>query len=67
MNFANMYMAKEYLDYPQTIKTQDGYAQLANAAEVTNFYLLGISYVKQCLEECWAAKQAKEAEIRAEY
>ena len=57
INFANMFMAKDYLTYPQTIKTKTGYIELQNAEEVTQFYFAGINFVKQCLEECWKQKQ----------
>ena len=45
-NFANMFVAKEYLTYPITIKTKKGYIELNNIEEVTDFYLSGINYVK---------------------
>ena len=67
MNFANMFTAKDYLIYPQTIKTKTGYAQLNSAEEVKSFYLSGIQFVKGCLEECWAEKQAASAQIYADY
>lgn len=63
-NFANMFVAKEFLTYPITIKTKTGYTQLANQEEVTMFYLSGINYVKQCLEQGWAKKAAAEEQIR---
>lgn len=63
-NFANMFVAKEFLTYPVTIKTKTGYTQLANQEEVTMFYLSGINYVKQCLEQGWTKKAAAEEQIR---
>lgn len=57
MNFANMFMAKDYLTYPQTIKTKTGYIELQNAEEVTEFYFAGINFVKEQLEKCWKEKQ----------
>lgn len=67
MNFANMYIAKDYLIYPQTIKTKTGYIELKNAKEVSDFYLAGVNYIKVCLEEGWKEKAEAEAEIRKNY
>lgn len=64
-NFANMFIAKEYLTYPITIKTKTGYAELANQEQVTMFYLSGVNYIKQCLAQCWQKKTKAEAEIKA--
>ena len=67
MNFANMYIAKDYLIYPQTIKTKTGFIELSSAQEVTEFYLSGIQFVKLCLEEGWAEKEEAAEEIRNSY
>lgn len=66
-NFANMYIAKDFLDYPQTIKTKDGFMELADEVEVSNFYLAGVQFIKQCLEDGWRQKAEAEAEIRKNY
>lgn len=63
-NFANMFVAKEFLSYPVTVKTQDGFIALADQTEVTEFYLAGINFVKQCLEEGWQRKAAAAEEIQ---
>lgn len=63
-NFANMFIAKDYLEYPITVKTKTGYAQLADVEQVTMFYLSGVNYIKQCLAECWQKKIKKEEQIR---
>ena len=67
MNFANMYIAKEYLTYPQQIKTKNGFIELQSAEEITEFYLSGISFVKSCLEEGWIKKAQAEEQIRNDY
>ena len=67
MNFANMYIAKDYLTYPQTVKTKTGFIELSSAQEVTEFYLSGIQFVKLCLEEGWLEKEEAETEIRNSY
>lgn len=67
MNFANMYIAKEYLTYPQQIKTKIGFIELTSAEDVTEFYLSGINFVKQCLEDGWLEKAEAEQHIREEY
>jgi hypothetical protein len=66
-NFANMFIARDFLTYPQTIKTKDGFMVLEDASEVTNFYLAGVQFVKQCLEEGWQKKLDAETEIRKNY
>ena len=63
-NFANMFVAKEFLNYPVTVKTQDGFIELADQSEVTEFYLFGINFVKQCLEDGWQRKAAAAEEIQ---
>ena len=67
MNFANMYIAKEYLTYPQQVKTKNGFIELQSAEEITEFYLSGISFVKACLEEGWIKKAQAEEQIRNDY
>lgn len=67
MNFANMYIAKDYLTYPQIIKTKTGFTALQNAEEVTEFYLAGVNFIKQCLQECWEEKAQAEQQIRENY
>ena len=67
MNFANMFMAKDYLTYPQTIKTKTGFVQLSSTVEVTEFYLSGIQFVKNCLEEGWQKKAQAAEEITNNY
>ena len=67
MNFTNMYLVKDKLQYPQTIKTKTGYFELYSAEDVEYFYLSGVNYIKECLEECWAQKQQAAALISAEY
>jgi hypothetical protein len=66
-NFANMFIAREYLTYPQTIKTKKGFTMLNNKDEVTEFYLAGVNFIKKCLEECWQEKINAESKIREEY
>lgn len=64
INFANMYIAKDKLTYPITIKTQFGFMELQTAEDVEEFYLEGLNFIKQCLEEGWTAKAIAEQEIR---
>lgn len=66
-NFANMFIAKEYLTFPQTVKTKTGYATINSKEEVTEFYLAGVNFIKQCLEEGWQRKIDAEQEIRKNY
>lgn len=63
-NFANMFVAKEYLTYPITIKTKKGYIELNNIEEVTDFYLSGINYVKVCLQQGWKKKAQEQERIK---
>jgi hypothetical protein len=66
-NFANLFIARDFMEFPQTIKTKTGYAQLTSKAEVEEFYLAGVSFVKQCLEEGWKEKTKREEKIRQRY
>lgn len=66
-NFANMYIAKDMLEYPVIIKTQTGFRQLADAEAVTDFYLCGIAYIRQCLEDGWRRKAEEAEKITTEY
>jgi hypothetical protein len=63
-NFANLFIAKDYITYPQTIKTKNGYFVLNNKEEVTEFYLAGVAFIKECLEAGWQEKINAEEKIR---
>ena len=63
INFANLFTAKEFIEYPQTIKTKNGYMELDGISAVIAFYLSGITFVKECLEEGWIKKQKAKEEI----
>lgn len=63
-NFANLFIAKDYITYPQTIKTKNGYFVLNNKEEVTEFYLAGVTFIKECLEAGWQEKIDAEERIR---
>lgn len=63
-NFANMYISKEYLTYPITIKTKTGFMNLSNQEQVTEFYLAGVGFIQKCLEQGWRKKAQEEQEIR---
>lgn len=63
-NFANLFIAKDYITYPQTIKTKNGYFVLNNKEEVTEFYLAGVTFIKECLEAGWQEKINAEERIR---
>jgi hypothetical protein len=52
-NFANMFIARDYLIFPQVIKTKTGFYEIKDKAECEQFYLAGINFVKTCLEEGW--------------
>lgn len=67
INFGNMYIIRDVLQYPTTVKTQEGFLELKNAEEVSDFYMQAVAFVKSCIEEGWAQKSAAEAEIREKY
>ena len=67
MNFSNLFIAKDYLTYPQFVKTKTGFIELQSIEEVTSFYLAGINFIKLCLEEGWLLKAAAEVKIRNNY
>jgi hypothetical protein len=66
-NFANMFIAREYLEYPQKVKTKTGFMELPDADEVGAFYLAGVYFIKQCIEAGWVEKTEAEKQIREEY
>lgn len=66
-NFANMFIARDFLAYPQQVKTKNGFMQIDNVDEVSGFYLAGVNYIKECLEEGWKQKAEAEQRIREEY
>lgn len=66
-NFANMFLAKDMLEFPQTVKTKTGYAEIKDVGELSGFYLAGVNFIKKCLEIGWAKKQEAEEEIRKNY
>ena len=63
INFGNMFTAREFLEYPQTVKTKNGFYQLENKDYVEAFYLSGVAYIKECLEEGWTRKEAAKQAI----
>lgn len=65
-NFANLFVARDFLSYPQIVKTKTGFMELQKD-EVSGFYIAGVSFIKTCLEEGWKRKAEAEAQIRAEY
>lgn len=67
INFGNMYIIRDVLQYPTTIKTQEGFLELKNAEEVSDFYMQAVAFVKNCIEDGWAQKSAAATEIREKY
>lgn len=65
-NFANMFVARDFLEYPQKIKTKTGYMDINSKEEVQSFYLAGVQFVKKCLEDGWREKDAATARIMSE-
>lgn len=66
-NFANMFIARDFMEYPQLVKTKTGFMEIKDAGEVSGFYLSGVNFIKTCLEEGWKKKAEAEAQIRADY
>lgn len=66
-NFANMFIARDFLTYPQMVKTKDGFYEIKDVSEVSGFYLAGVNFIKECLEDGWRQKAEAEAEIRKNY
>lgn len=66
-NFANMFVARDFLTYPQKVKTKTGFMTLESKEEVQDFYLAGVYFIKQCLEEGWKKKEDEASRIREEY
>jgi hypothetical protein len=66
-NFANLFIARDFMEYPQLVKTKTGFMEIKNAGEVSGFYLSGVNFIKTCLEEGWKKKAEAEAEIISGY
>ena len=66
-NFANMFISREFLHFPQTVKTKTGFAEIENIVELSGFYISGVTFVKECLEQGWKEKAEAEAKIREDY
>lgn len=66
-NFANMFIARDFLTYPQIVKTKTGFMQIDNVSEVSGFYLAGVNFIKQCLEEGWKKKAYSAEQLTIEY
>ena len=66
-NFANMFIARDFLTYPQMVKTKTGFMQIDNVSDVSGFYLAGVNFIKECLEEGWRQKAEEAERITIEY
>ena len=66
-NFANLFIARDLLTYPQMVKTKTGFMQIDNVGEVSGFYLAGVNFIKECLEEGWKKKADAAEQLTIEY
>jgi hypothetical protein len=66
-NFANLFIARDFMEYPQLVKTKTGFMKIKDAGEVSGFYLSGVTFIKTCLEEGWKKKAEAEAQIISGY
>ena len=66
-NFANLFIAKDFLTYPQKIKTKTGFMELNSKEDVQSFYLSCVSFVKECIESGWKTKEEESIKITNEY
>lgn len=66
-NFKNLYDLRSVREYPITIKTKDGFTTLKSIKEVEDFYLSGVMFIEECLQDGWKQKAEAEAKIRSEY
>ncbi len=67
INFGNMYIIRDVLQYPITVKTQEGFLELKNAEEVSDFYMQAVAFVKNCIEEGWQEKAEAAKKITEDY
>jgi hypothetical protein len=44
-----MFIARDYLTFPQKIKTKTGFYEIKDKSECEQFYLSGVNFVKTCL------------------
>lgn len=66
-NFANLFIARDLLKYPQMVKTKTGFMQIDNVSDVSGFYLAGVNFIKECLEEGWKKKADAAEQLTIEY
>lgn len=67
INFGNMYIIRDVLQYPITVKTQGGFMELKDASEVSDFYIQAVAFVKNCIEEGWQEKAEAAKKITEDY
>lgn len=67
INFGNMYIIKDSLNYPVTVKTQTGFMELKDIAEVSDFYIQAVAFVKKCIEDGWNEKAESAKKITEDY
>lgn len=66
-NFSNMFIARDFLTYPQKVKTKTGFMELQTKEDVQEFYLAGVNFIRACLEDGWAEKEKRAAVIKKTY
>lgn len=66
-NFANMFIAKDYLNFPQAVKTKTGFYNIRDKYQCEQFYLAGIYFIKKCIEEGWKNKAEAAEKIKTEF
>ena len=66
-NFKNLYDLRNQRQYPVTVKTKNGFMELKTPEEVEAFYLSGVMFIEECLQDGWKQKAEAEAKIRSDY
>lgn len=66
-NFKNIYDLRDIQEYPITVKTKTGFANIDSPSELSGFYFSGVQFVTKCVTDGWQKKIRAEEKIRAEY
>lgn len=66
-NFKNIYDLRDIQEYPITVKTKKGFANIDSPSELSGFYFAGVKFITECVTEGWQKKIRAEERIRAEY
>lgn len=66
MNFKALNDIRDSLTYPVKVKTQTAYAMIADAIEYHSFYLAGMAFIQQTVQNGWNQKDSLQDQTSVE-